>query len=106
MNHSVAELFTILAINPVNGRIAVDNIHFRYSLTGAILLDHLFNEEITIENKRIIPAYRRNGDPLHDMVADRIMNSTNHRRISFWINRLTRRSRFIPGKFLRNWKKR
>jgi hypothetical protein len=102
MNHSVAELFAILAINPLNGRLALDHIHFRYSLTGAILMDHLLNEEFTIENKRLIPAYRRDGDPLHDMVADRIMNSSNHRRVSFWINRLTRGNRLISKEVFKN----
>ncbi|HKK42729.1 MAG TPA: GPP34 family phosphoprotein [Bacteroidales bacterium] len=106
MAQSVAELFLILAIHPSKGRIAIDNIHFRYTLTGAVLMDSLGNKEFTIENKRLIPSFSRNGDPVHDMVADRIMNSGSKRRISFWINRLTRRSRFIFNEMVARLEKR
>jgi len=95
MNNSVAELFVILALNPEKGRITLDRIHFRYSLTGALIMDYLERGEITIENKRIAPSFRKNGEILHDLFADRIMNSTKHRRISFWISRLTNKSRLI-----------
>lgn len=95
MNLSVAELFVILSIDPAKGRMGIDKIHFRYTLTGAILMDYLDRGEFTIENKRIVPSFTRNGDTLHDMIADRIMNSGRNRRIFFWINRLTRRYRQI-----------
>jgi hypothetical protein len=95
MTSSIAESFMVLAIHPSKGRIAIDNIHFKFTLTGAVLMDSLSREEFSIRNKRLIPSFSRNGDPLHDMVADRIMNSSSNRRISFWINRLSRRNRFI-----------
>ncbi len=95
MTPSAAELFMILAIHPTKGRIAIENIHFRYTLTGAVLMDALSMDEFTIEDKRLIPSFTKNGDPLHDMVADRITNSSRNRRISFWINRLSRRNMLI-----------
>ena len=95
MATSTAELFTILAIHPSKGRIAIDNIHFKYTLTGAVLMDSLSMDEFRIENKRLIPSITKNGDPLHDMVADRLTNSSSNRRISFWIKRLSWRNRFI-----------
>jgi hypothetical protein len=95
MDHSVAELFVILALNPEKGRVSLDNIHFRYSMTGALFMDYLDRGEITTENKRVIPSFRKNGEMLHDLFADRIMKSDKHRRISFWIGRMTNKSRLI-----------
>jgi hypothetical protein len=95
MDHSAAELFVILAINPEKGRIALNDIHFRYSLTGALFMEYHKSGEITIENKRVIPSFRKNGDVIHDLFAEKIMNSSRNRRISFWISRLTNKSRLI-----------
>lgn len=95
MNHSVAELFVILAINPEKGRISIESTHFRYSLTGALLMEYHEMGEFTVQNKRIVPSFRLNGDMIHDLFAGKIMNSGRHRRISFWINRLTGRYRLI-----------
>jgi hypothetical protein len=95
MDRSVAELFVILALDPEKGRISLNNIHFRYSLTGALLMDYFEQGEITIENKRVVPSFKKNGEILHDLFAERIMKSSKNRRISFWIRRLTHKSRLI-----------
>jgi hypothetical protein len=95
MNHSVAELFVILALNPEKGRISLDSIHFRYSLTGALIMEYHEMGDFTIQNKRIVPSFRLNGDMIHDLIAGKIMNSGRHRRISVWINRLTGKYRII-----------
>jgi hypothetical protein len=95
MDRSIAELFAILALNPEKGRIALSDIYFRYTLTGALLMDYYNREEIKIEDKRVVPFFRENGEKLHDMFAVRMKNSSRNRRISFWIGRLTYKSRFI-----------
>jgi hypothetical protein len=95
MNIPVSKLFVILALNPEKGRVAIDNIHFRYSLTGALFMDYYEQGEFTVENKRIVPSFKKNGEVLHDLFADKIMNSGKNRRISIWINRLTHKSRLI-----------
>ena len=59
MDHSPAELFVILAINPEKGRIALNDIHFRYSLTGALFMEYYDSGEFTIESKRVIPAFKK-----------------------------------------------
>jgi hypothetical protein len=97
MEFSFAKQFLILALNPDKGRISVDSIHFRYTLTGAFLMDYLDNGEITISNKRIIPAFRNNTDVIHSMIGDRITASSRQRRISYWVNRLANKSRFIKN---------
>ncbi|MEI6050049.1 MAG: GPP34 family phosphoprotein [Bacteroidota bacterium] len=95
MAGSVAELFVILAINPEKGRIIISNINFRYSLTGALLMEYHESGEIKIENKRVIASFRKNGDVVHDLVAEKFMNSSGNWRISFWIRRLTNKNRLI-----------
>ena len=95
MNLSVAELYVILALSPEKGKVSLNNIYFRYSLTGALIMDYYDSGEIKIENKRVVPSFRKNGEVLHDMIADRIMKSSKNRRISFWIGRLTNKSRLI-----------
>jgi len=95
MDRSVAELFVILALNPEKGRVTLDSIHFRYSLTGAILMDYLAGDEFRVENRRVVPSLKINDDAIHILFAERMMKSSRNRRISYWIGRLTRKSRFI-----------
>ena len=100
MDRSIAELFTILAINPEKGRIALNDINFRFSLIGALFMEYHENGEFLIENKRVIPSFKKNGDVIHDLIAYRIMNSARNRRISFWINRFANISRLIKREIL------
>jgi Golgi phosphoprotein 3 len=95
MDRSVAELYVILALNPEKGRISISDIYFRYSLTGALIMEYHESGEIAIENKRVVPSFIKNGETIHDLFADRIMKSSKNRRISFWISRMTNKSRII-----------
>jgi hypothetical protein len=95
MEFSFAKQFLILALNPDKGRITIDSIHFRYTLTGAFLMDYLDNGEISISNKRIIPSFRTSTDPVHSMIGERITASSKEKRISYWVGRLTNKSRFM-----------
>jgi Golgi phosphoprotein 3 len=95
MENSVAEQFLLLCLNPEKGRITVSDIHFRYSLTGALLMEYNSMGEFSIENKRLVPAFHKNGEVLHDLFAERIMDSTRHRRLSYWVSKMTGKSRII-----------
>jgi hypothetical protein len=95
MDNTLAEQFAILSLNPEKGRVTIDSIHFRYSLTGALLMDYLEADEFKVINKRVVPSFRINGNPVHDMFAERIMKSSRNRKISFWVSRLTNKSRFV-----------
>jgi hypothetical protein len=106
MDNSVAEQFVILSLNPEKGRVSLDSIHFRYSLTGALLMDYLDQEEFKLENKRVVWSFRMTGDTIHDMFAERIMNSSGNWKISFWIRRLTRKSRLIFSEIIKSLEKR
>lgn len=106
MDNSVAEQFVILSLNPEKGRVSIDSIHFRYSLTGALLMDYLDKEEFKVENKRVVWSFRMNGNAIHDMFAERIMNSSGNWKISFWIRRMTRKSRLIFSEIIASLEKR
>ncbi len=95
MEYSTANQFVILALNPEKGRLSLDRIHFRYSLTGAILLDYLDGDELRVEDKRVIPSLKINNDAIHALFAGKISKATRNRKISYWIRSLTNKSRFI-----------
>jgi hypothetical protein len=105
MERTVAELFVILALNPEKGRVTLDSIHFRYSLTGAILMDYLAGDEFRVEDKRVVPSLKINDDAIHMLFAERMMKSSRNRRISYWIGRLTRKSRFIFSEMTKSLEK-
>jgi hypothetical protein len=105
MGYSVAEQFVILALNPEKGRISIDSTHFRYSLTGAILLDYMDGEELRVEDKRVIPSLKINDDAIHLMFAEKIMKSSRNRKLSYWISRLTNKSRFILSEMTKSLEK-
>jgi hypothetical protein len=58
-------------------------------------MDLLKNGEISMTNKRLSPLFRRNGDPLHDKIADIIERSSRQKRFSWWIRRFSAKSRLI-----------
>lgn len=105
MDNSIAELFVILALNPEKGRLSIDSIHFRYALTGAILMDFLDGEEFKVENKRVVPSLKINNDAIHHLFADRITKSSKNRKISYWIRSLTRKNRFIFSEMVKTLEK-
>lgn len=95
MKYSVAEQFLILALNPEKGRISLDGTHLRYSLTGAILMDFFEGDELRVEDNRVIPSLRINNDSLHAIFSEQFSKSSRNRKISYWIRRLSNKSRFI-----------
>jgi hypothetical protein len=89
MEKSVTAQFVILSVHHDNGRIVIDNLHFKYSLIGAVLMDFLDRGEISLSNRRLIPSLRKNGDPMHDMFVERIEGYSKPRRISRWVRSLS-----------------
>jgi hypothetical protein len=95
MELSIPAQFIILSLHPEKGRIIIDHINFRYALTGSVLMDFLDKEEISLRNNRLIPDFRKNGDPVHDMFAEKIQGSLKPKRISYWVRSLTRKRRYV-----------
>ena len=95
MEFNLTSQFIIISLHPEKGRIMIDGTHFRYTLTGAVLMDFFLNGEISLDKNRLVPSFRKNGDQIHDMFTEYVSRSSKPRRISFWVRRLTRKSRFI-----------
>jgi hypothetical protein len=95
MEISVTSQFIIFSLHPEKGRIGINNIHFRYSLAGSVLMDFLNNGEITLDKDKLVSSARKNGDPVHDKFSDLFERSSKPKRISYWVRRLNRESRFI-----------
>lgn len=95
MHNSILKRFILFTLHPERGRIRTEYTRMRYCLIGAFLFDLLLKGEIKVEEKRLIPSIRRNGDPLHDTPADIIDRSPRPRKLSYWIYRLSWKSRFI-----------
>jgi hypothetical protein len=92
MELSLTAQLVILSVHPENGRIVIDNTSLKYSIIGAVLMDFLDNEEITISNKRLIPSFRKTGNSTHDMFAERIESYSSPRRITHWVNSFSGKS--------------
>jgi hypothetical protein len=95
MENTVTRQFVLLSLHPEKGRITIRNTYFRYSLIGACLMDLLLKGEISISDKRLTHSFRRNGDILHDKIADIIERSPRPKRFSYWIRKLSMKSRLI-----------
>ena len=99
MELSLPSAFIILALNPNKGRIVIDHLHFRYTLTGAVLLDLYASGEITLDQKKIIPSFKRNGSELHDMIAEKMESAGRNWSISRWLQVLTRKRKEIFNEY-------
>ncbi len=101
MELTITLKFIILALNPEKGRIIPDDLHFRYSLAGSVLMDFFLNGEITLSGKKVIPSFRRNGMAAHDLLATRIEEAGRNRTISHWVSSLGRKKRLIFNENIR-----
>jgi hypothetical protein len=101
MELPITTRFIILALDPEKGRIRIDNLYFRYSLCGSVLMDFFANGEIRLNEKKVIPAFRRNGVQWHDICAERIEKARNNKTIAYWVRNLVRKSRFVFSENIR-----
>ena len=95
MEKSVTRQFVILSLHPEKGRVMIPSTHFRYALTGSVLMDFLLRGEISLEDKRLKTSFRRNGDKIHDLFAEKMEKQKRPRKISFWIRRFSFKNNLI-----------
>jgi len=101
MEFQVTKQFILISLNPSNGRISAKKTHFRYSLSGAILMDLFLNRELSYADKRISSFLKKNGDSVHDTIAEIMAGSSGPKRVSYWISLLTRKRRVIFGEIIK-----
>jgi len=93
MNLNTAEKFLLIAQHPVKGRFIVSDTEISYGIVGAFLLDMSLDNRIGIEEKRLIlKNVKRDDNPIISEISTIIGKSEKHRKIKYWIDRLTRKS--------------
>ncbi len=106
MDLNVIEKFLILTKHPARARFLVSNLHLKYGIAGAILLEMSVKETIEIKNNylKIIrkPEWSENEYPVLKEISEMIANFGKEKRIRFWIKKLSWKYRkfkwiFIQG---------
>jgi golgi phosphoprotein 3 len=88
MQYLVQDLI-LLALNPQTGEIryAASSV-LRYSLMGAVLLDLVLQEKLTIENNHLIAADTTTaGDKFLDQCFNEVLAASRTRTVKFWVSR-------------------
>jgi hypothetical protein len=95
MESTVTRQFVMLSLHPEKGRKMIPDNPFRYTLIGAFLMDLLRRGEISMTDRRMTHSLRGNGNPVHDIIKEMIERSSKPRRFSYWIRRLSMKSKII-----------
>lgn len=93
MELSTAEKFLLLAHHPEKGRFLISEIMINYGLPGAFLMELSVKEKISIRDNRLVLKSRKDSDPVLAEVIRIIGQSGKPRKIKFWLQRLSRKSR-------------
>lgn len=85
--------FLLLAHHPAKGRFLISEAHLKFGIVGAALLELSLDEQIKIEDGRLILAKDgKSEDPVVREIAEEIRNSRKLRKVKYWITKLGRRS--------------
>lgn len=94
MELNTIEKFLLLAQHPIKGRFVISDMHINYGIVGAALMEMSINDQIKIENnKLILNSTKKSDDPIISDISTIIKNSRKIRKISYWITKLARKSR-------------
>jgi golgi phosphoprotein 3 len=93
----LAQDLMLLSLNPQTGKIrSAASSALRYSLMGAVLLDLVLQDKLTITNNRLIAANASpTGDEFLDQCLNEVLVAPRPRTVKFWVSRWSRKySRF------------
>lgn len=90
---SISEKLLILAHHTDRARFRISEIHVKYGLIGALLLEMAVEEKIAIENnKLILKDTGKQSDPILEELTVKLKSHGIPRNIRFWIKRLAQKS--------------
>lgn len=93
---SLSQQLYLLAIHPKKGGVvASSNTAINTILIGSLLLELYQQKNIRFENKRVFIDKTKTDNKLHEFVLEKMGNSEKPRKISTWINRLSRSAGYI-----------
>lgn len=89
---STAEKFLIIAHRPEKGGFLTSQTFIQYGIAGAILLDLTLAERISIVDKKLfLKPGKALSSPMLDDVSTMISQSSNPRKVSYWVGKLATR---------------
>jgi hypothetical protein len=100
---SAAEKFLILAHHPEKGRFRVSDVHLKYGLIGALLLELSVQGSLQLEEgKVILRKQERHSRSLPDMIYRKISEQPAPKKVRFWIRKLAVKSNMYKWQILRD----
>jgi golgi phosphoprotein 3 len=89
---STAEKFLIIAHRPEKGGFLASQTYIQYAIAGAILLDLTLAERISIVDKKLfLKPGKALSSPMLNDVSTMISQSSNPRKVSYWVGKLATR---------------
>jgi hypothetical protein len=90
---SISEKLLIIAHHPDKSRFRIPEMHLKYGLTGALLLELSLEDRLILENnKAVLNDMGTPIDPVLKEFSERIGASVHPRNIRFWIRRFAQKS--------------
>ena len=106
MTLTVPEKYLLLAQHPEKGRLIVNGIQLQYGLIGAVLLEMTLEGRLDVSNDLLVlKPSKKSSDPIVIEVEAMIKSSTKPRKIKYWVNKLSRKSRKFKNEALQSLEK-
>jgi len=97
---NTSEDFLLLCIDPENGGFMFSDQQITYGLVGAILLDLSLNEKIEIIDDSLHFKNLHDDHPVLNEINKIYRKDSDHKKLKFWINKLSRKSHKIKWELL------
>lgn len=89
MELSIAKRFLLLAQHPEKGRMLISEIHLKFGLAGALLLQMSLDDQLSIKDEVLyIKKGSQYADPKIREIAAMIQQARRPRKIKYWIHRI------------------
>jgi len=85
--------FLLVAHHPEKGRFLISDAHINFGIIGAALLEISLDEQIKIEDNKLILLKTGNSEnTIMTDISKEIRNSKKDRKVKYWITKLSRKS--------------
>jgi len=93
--------FLLVAHHPEKGRFLISDAHINYGIIGAALLEMSLDEQIKIEENKLILLKDGNSEnSIISEISKEIRTSKKTRKIKYWITKLAIKSRKFKWEIL------
>lgn len=86
--------FLLLAHHPEKGRFLISGFQLNYGIIGAVLLEMSLDEQIKIENNRLILSDNATSKaPIYAEIIFELRQAKRVKRVKYWVTRLAKKAR-------------